>query len=133
MNLKFANRFATRLLIGCLLATAGLSAGLGAAAQKPLPPGCPKTTVNSPDSVRKGETLNFTANVKGGDSQVEPTYNWSVSAGAIESGQGTATIQVGTKDLEADSTVTATVELGGYPRECPYGSTVASATTAVGK
>src|SRR5689334_16523683 len=126
-------RFSGRLLLGIFLATAGLCASLRASAQQPMPPGCPKTTVKCPDSVHKGEALKFTADIKGGDAQVTPTYNWSVSAGAIESGQGAATIQVSTKDLEADSTVTATVELGGYPRDCAYGSTVASATAIVDK
>lgn len=132
--MKIGNRsFPLRLLLGIFLSIAGLSASLNASAQKPMPPGCPKTTVKSPDSVHKGEMLKFTAEVKGGDEQVTPTFNWTVSAGAIESGQGTSTIQVSTKDLEADSTVTATVELGGYSRDCPYGSTVSSATAIIEK
>jgi len=132
--MKVGNRcFPVRLLLGCLLAIVCLSASLIAAAQKPMPPGCPKTSVKCPDSVHKGETLKFTAEVKGGDSQVTPTYNWSVSAGKIESGQGTATIEVSTKEVEAESTITATVELGGYDRDCPYGSSAASATALVDK
>lgn len=132
--MKIGNRpFPARLLLGIFLAIAGLCASLNASAQKPMPPGCPKTAVRCPDSVHKGETLKFTADIKGGDAQVTPTFNWSVSAGAIESGQGTATIIVSTKDVEADSTVTATVELGGYSRDCPYGSTVSSATAIIEK
>lgn len=126
-------RLPVRLLIGCLLAFVGVSAGFNVTAQQQMPPGCPKTKVQCPDSVRKGEKLKFTADVKGGDSQVTPTYNWSVSAGQIESGQGTSTIEVSTKEVDEDSTVTATVELGGFSRECGYGSTAASCTTIVGK
>lgn len=35
------------------------------------------------------------------------------------------------KEVAADSTVTATVELGGFDRECGYGSVAASCTTMV--
>jgi hypothetical protein len=89
--------------------------------------------VRCPDSVRHGENLKFTTDVKGGDQNVPPTYNWTVSAGFIESGQGTSTIEVNTKEVPADSTVTATVELGGFDRECGYGSTVNSCTSIVDK
>jgi hypothetical protein len=134
MHIKVGNRrLPVRLVIACLLALASVSVGFNVTAQKQMPPGCPTTKVICPDSVHKGEKLKFTAEVKGGDSQVTPTYNWAVSAGQIESGQGTATIEVSTKDVDEDSTVTATVDLGGYPRECPYGSTAASCTTIVGK
>ncbi|HVQ37574.1 MAG TPA: hypothetical protein VMS31_08575 [Pyrinomonadaceae bacterium] len=46
------------------------------------------------------------------------TYNWSISAGAIQSGQGTREIQVGLEGL-AGQTLTATVEIGGLPPNCP--------------
>ena len=134
MNKKIGNRrLPGLLLVICLMTMVGVSAGFNASAQKQMPPGCPTTKVQCPDSVRKGEKLKFTADVNGGDSQVTPTYNWSVSAGLIESGQGTSTIEVSTKEVDEDSTVTATVDLGGYPRECPYGSSAASCTTIVAK
>jgi len=120
-------------LIGCLLAIVCVSVSLNASAQKPMPPGCPKTDVKCPDAVHKGEKLKFTAEVKGGDQNVTPTYNWAVSAGQIESGQGTSTIEVSTKEVDEDSTVTATVDLGGFDRECGYGSTAASCTAIVAK
>ncbi|HKQ05296.1 MAG TPA: hypothetical protein VJ464_09205 [Blastocatellia bacterium] len=94
---------------------------------------CPTTKMVCPDLVKVGEKLTFTANVQGGDQNVTPTYNWTVSAGAISSGQGTSTITVDTKGVAADTSVTATVELGGYDRECGYGSTVASCTSSVEK
>lgn len=134
MNKKIGNRrLPGLLLVACFLVLVGVSAGFNASAQKQMPPGCPTTKVQCPDSVHKGEKLKFTADVKGGDSQVTPTYNWAVSAGQIESGQGTSTIEVSTKEVDEDSTVTATVDLGGYPRECPYGSSAASCTTIVAK
>jgi hypothetical protein len=88
---------------------------------------CPKVRVTSPDTVKAGDPLMFTANVSGGDKNVSPTYNWSVSAGAISSGQGTSSITVDTTGI-GGQTVTATVDLGGYDRTC---SAYASASTIV--
>jgi hypothetical protein len=94
---------------------------------------CPTTKMTCPDLVKIGEKLTFTANVQGGDQNVTPTYNWTVSAGAISSGQGTSTVIVDTKGLTENTSVTATVELGGFDRECGYGSTVQSCTSSVEK
>jgi hypothetical protein len=94
---------------------------------------CPTTKVSCPDMVNAGEPLTMTANVSGGDQNVTPTYNWAVSAGTISSGQGTSTITVDTSGLTENSSVTATVDLGGFDRECGYGSTAGSCTTSVMK
>jgi len=59
---------------------------------------------------------------------MQPTYNWSVSAGTITNGQGTTTITVDTAGL-GSSTVTATVSLGGADPACT--GTTASCSTAV--
>jgi hypothetical protein len=112
----FRGRFFGLLLIF----SAVLFAGPGSAQQRQNPK-CPTTRVTCSDEVKQGEKLLFTADVKGGDPNVTPTYNWTVSASSIESGQGTSTIQVNTKDVEAGTTITATVEVGGYDRECGYG------------
>ncbi|MGA9773412.1 MAG: hypothetical protein WBV94_30555 [Blastocatellia bacterium] len=88
---------------------------------------CPTVKTSCPDSVKVGEILTFTANITGGDDEVTPTYNWSVSAGTISSGQGTSTIQVETQEA-GGMTITATVDVGGYSREC---STSHSCTTSV--
>lgn len=90
---------------------------------------CPIVTVSSPDSVPAGQTLAFAANVSGGGGEVTPTFNWTISAGTIGSGQGTSMISVETAGLE-NQTVTATVDVGGYGRACSASS---SSTTAVGK
>lgn len=121
--------------IFALLLTVGLIpfAGFRPSPQQKQPDGCPTTKVVSPAEVAKGDKLVFTADVKGGDTNVDPTYNWTVSAGTIESGQGTAKIEVSTKEVEVDASITATVELGGYSRDCGYGSTVNSATAVVVK
>jgi hypothetical protein len=94
---------------------------------------CPTTKMTCSDVVKVGEKLTFTANVQGGDKDVTPTYNWAVSAGVISAGQGTSTITVDTKEVAGSSTVTATVEVGGYDRECGYGSTIASCSAVVEK
>jgi hypothetical protein len=94
---------------------------------------CPTTKVKCPDLVNAGDNLTFTADLRGGDQQVTPTYNWTVSAGAIASGQGMSAITVDTKEVADGASVTATVEIGGFDRECGYGSTVASCTTDVKK
>jgi PKD-like domain len=76
---------------------------------------CPTVTVTGPSGLTNpGETMTFTAN--GGNP--ETTYNWSVSAGTIESGQGTPSITVSTTPDMAGSNVTATVTLGGAPEGC---------------
>src|SRR5215208_1371520 len=88
---------------------------------------CPTVRTSCPDSVKVGDDLTFTANVSGGDNDVTPTYNWAVSAGTISSGQGTSTIIVETKEA-GGMTITATVDVGGYSREC---STASSCTASV--
>lgn len=91
---------------------------------------CPTVRVSCPDTVSAGEKLTFTANVSGGDPNVTPTYNWTVSNGSISSGQGTSTIELDMSEVAGDSTVTATVDVGGYDRSC---STANSCTTSVMK
>lgn len=79
---------------------------------------CPTISVTGPSStVKPGEEMVFTANVSGG-SNCNPTYNWTVSAGTIVSGQGTPVIRVSTAGL-AGTSVTATVDVGGCCADCP--------------
>lgn len=91
-----------------------------------IAPPCPNIKVSCPDTVQVGAPITFTATVEGG-AAVTPTYNWSVSAGTITSGQGTPSITVDSTGL-GGQTVTATVELGGLDPSC--GKT-ASCSTAV--
>jgi hypothetical protein len=86
---------------------------------------CPTVSVSCPDTVEQGNPISFTASVSG-DASV--TYNWTVSAGTISSGQGTSSITVDTTGLGGQS-VTATVELGGLDPSC---SRTASCTTPIG-
>ena len=72
---------------------------------------CPTLSVTGPAGVtERGAAMTFTANVSGGTAQ-NITYNWSVSAGTIASGQGTPSITV-TAPSDGTTNVTATVEIG---------------------
>lgn len=73
---------------------------------------CPSITVTG--VAGDGANALFSANVT---SLVESlTYNWSVSSGSIDSGQGSLQINVAGA---AGQSVTATVEVGGVPSTCP--------------
>ncbi len=95
----------------------------------PPQPKCPDVRVTCPDTAKPGDTITFTASVSGGDTSVTPTYNWAVSAGTISSGQGTKEITVDTTGLAGGTTVTATVEVGGYGMSCPPVSCTTSLLT----
>jgi hypothetical protein len=89
------------------------------------PPPCPTISVSCPSDVEQGAPITFTASVVGGTGS--PTYNWSVSAGTITSGQGTSTITVDTAGI-GGQTVTATVDIGGLDPAC---ARTASCSTGV--
>jgi len=78
---------------------------------------CPKVEVSCPSEVDADMPITFTASITGGDPEATFTYNWTVSAGTISSGQGTSTITVDTTGVDGQSS-TATVSLGGYDPKC---------------
>lgn len=80
-------------------------------------PPCSTLNISCPESVEEGQALFFTLSISGGEPDMKPTYNWSVSAGKIVKGQGTYTIEVDTTGL-AGKQVIATVEVGDIPPEC---------------
>lgn len=80
---------------------------------------------SSAESVLDGTLITFTAKAIGKTRL--PTYNWTVSAGSIQSGQGTPSITVDTENAGGKS-VTATVEFGGLDPSC---ARIASSTVAV--
>jgi len=92
----------------------------------PKPP-CPSVTVSCPSEVEAGQPITFTASVSGETGGATTTFNWSVSAGTISSGQGTSTITVDTTGAGGQS-VTATVNIGGLDPTC---NATASCTTGV--
>jgi len=91
------------------------------------PPPCPSISVSCPADVDVGQAITFTASVAGGAPGATFTYNWSVSAGTISSGQGTSTITVDTTGIGGQS-VTATASIGGADPSC---NNTASCTTGV--
>ncbi len=83
----------------------------------------PTFAVISPSYVSQGEPITFTALVS---TDLDITYNWSISAGTITSGQGTSSILVDTQGL-GGQTVTATLEIGGI--DPAYGASLSASTT----
>jgi hypothetical protein len=77
---------------------------------------CPTITSTCPDAVEEGTPITITASVGAGTPPAS-TYNWTVSAGTITSGQGTSSITVSTDKLGGQS-VTATLEVGGVDPSC---------------
>ena len=120
-------RFAAPLAAVALALAPGATASIQQA--RPTPSPCPTVRVSCPDAVKVNEPANFTAAVSGGDPNVTPTFNWTVSAGTISSGQGTSSITVDTQGA-GGQTITATVDVGGFDRACPASN---SCTAAVGK
>jgi len=81
-------------------------------------PVCPAIEITCPTTVAIDQPLTFSSRATGGiPANINPVYNWSVSAGTIIEGQGTDTIKVDTKGL-AGQTVRATLSMGGYTLEC---------------
>src|SRR3712207_2318476 len=80
------------------------------------PPPCPNVDVSCPSEPSSpGQPVTFTASVNGGDPSATPTFNWTVSAGTITSGQGRPAITVDTSGVGV-SFLAAGVEVGGYDR-----------------
>lgn len=84
-----------------------------------LPPQCPVIKVSCPDDVKEpGTSITFEAKLADVDPSDTPTFNWSVSAGSITSGQDTPSITVDTTGVAGGIVLTATVEVGGLNRVC---------------
>jgi hypothetical protein len=79
---------------------------------------CPTFNVTCPSDVEDGSPANFSVDFKQGTPTVSETYNWTVSAGKITSGQGSSSITVDTTGT-GGQTITATVEIGGIDPTCP--------------
>ncbi len=68
--------------------------------------------------IRDGQPVSFVLNLNGGDSRVQPTILWSVSAGLIKAGQNSRKIDVDSTGSGADREIKAGVWVGGYAPEC---------------
>lgn len=92
-------------------------------------PSCATVSVSGPAGLTQpGGSMTFTATAAGAES-----YNWTVSAGTIESGQGTPSITVRIpSDVKTGMSVTATVSVGLPTRaDCDACPNTASATGEV--
>ena len=87
---------------------------------------CPTVNVTCPSEVDEGGSITFTTNFTQGTPEVTPTYNWTVSAGTITSGQGTSSIMVGTNGLGGSAMDIG--YRGGIFKGCRGANNVASST-----
>ncbi|HVG34514.1 MAG TPA: hypothetical protein VM911_15695 [Pyrinomonadaceae bacterium] len=79
---------------------------------------CPSITVECPTNIlQQGDPFIVTSEIVGYDPNLNPTYNWSISAGIITSGQGTPSITIDTTGT-VGQTITATLEVGGLDSTC---------------
>jgi hypothetical protein len=78
---------------------------------------CPTLELSSLGDVEEGQQLVFAAYILGGNLDINPTYNWTLSAGKIVNGQSTQKIYVETAGLGGQQ-ITATVKIGGIPPAC---------------
>jgi hypothetical protein len=88
---------------------------------------CPTVVVSCQDEVEDGGLASFTANVPMGTPAPPLTFTWTVTGGKIVERQGTDSIKVDSKGLQAKS-ITATIEVGGVDPSC---NRSASCTTAI--
>jgi hypothetical protein len=79
---------------------------------------CPTISVSCPDDFKDGEPLTFTAKVSGGNQNVVPIYDWTVSVGKIIQGQGSPSIKVDMTGFPGQA-YTATVSIAGFDSACP--------------
>ncbi|MCM3903324.1 MAG: hypothetical protein ND866_16605 [Pyrinomonadaceae bacterium] len=98
----------------------------------PPPPVCPSVYITCPDRVELDQPVTFTSSLTGGSGNVTPNFNWTVSAGRIIEGQGTASIKVDTAGL-AGQTLRATLSMGGYPLDCSASCSVSFPVPLKGK
>jgi len=89
----------------------------------PPRPVCPTVEVSCPEAASENAPVTFTANVSGGTPGITPSFNWTISAGRITSGQGTPSITVDTTGLSGQ-TVRATLDIIGFGMPCPASCSV---------
>ncbi len=79
---------------------------------------CPSFNISCPtDVVKAGTPATVSLNVSQAGTPAISSYNWTVSAGTITSGQGTSTITVDTTG-QAGNNITASVEVVGADPSC---------------
>lgn len=80
---------------------------------------CPKLRILGPPGItRPGDVMTFSVSVNNFSGPAEIKYEWTLSAGTTEKGQGTSEIEVRTTQAMDNSNVTATVKITGMPAGC---------------
>jgi hypothetical protein len=121
-----------RVALSMLLALAAVAPAWARHATTAAPAAqCPSLTVSCPELVAGGQPVTFSLNVEGAAASSKLTYTWTVSAGAINSGQHTSVITVDTTGLGGQA-VEATVEVAGLPASCPKSASCAVSSWACG-
>jgi len=78
---------------------------------------CPTIRVSCPAEIKDDEPITFTASVTGGNPNVVPVYDWTVSTGRIIEGQGSSSIKVDIRGLGGHD-FTGTVSIFGFESAC---------------
>lgn len=78
---------------------------------------CPTISVSCPPDFKEGQPISFMAKVSGGNPNVIPTYDWTVSGGKIIHGQGSPSIRVDTGGFSGQARV-ASVRVSGFDLAC---------------
>jgi hypothetical protein len=76
---------------------------------------CPTISIDRTSEI-EDELWTYTVQVEGVDQAVELTYQWEVSEGEIDVGQGTKTIKIKRPDLQKG--IAVSVRVGGVPEGC---------------
>lgn len=80
---------------------------------------CPQLNIQGPNRpMRDGDKIGFAANIGGGDPNIRPVFNWAISNGVLENGQGTRNIVVDSTGAGNDRQLIADVTVLGYSYEC---------------
>jgi hypothetical protein len=117
------------MLMQILLVTLLLTMASVAGAQTPQTQ-CATVEIDGPAEVEPNAPAVFKAKITGTSPTTMPVFNWSVSAGTIEKGQGTDEIMVDTAGLGGQEII-ATVELSGAPPGCKGSSSRPAQVKAV--
>ncbi len=81
--------------------------------------GCPTITIQTPASVSMpGESFVVSAIVKNAVGLGDYKYSWTISAGVIEKGQGSASLTVLTGREHAGTNISVTVAVAGFSSYC---------------
>ena len=86
---------------------------------------CPAVKVSCADTAICGSELTFTAEVSDAAASAKLSYNWTVAAGTIASGQGASSIKVDTTGF-CCRPLEATVQVTGLPEACAGKATCAT-------